>query len=41
VTVRPPLTELTAAQSQRVIEGLQQLGFNMPGIGRAAAKSAV
>jgi 4-hydroxy-tetrahydrodipicolinate synthase len=41
VTVRPPLTELTAAQAQHVIEGLQQLGFNMPGIGRAAAKSAV
>ena len=41
VTVRPPLTELTAAQSQQVIEGLQQLGFDMPGIGRAAAKSAV
>jgi 4-hydroxy-tetrahydrodipicolinate synthase len=41
VTVRPPLTELTAAQAQQVIAGLQQLGFDMPGIGRAAAKSAV
>src|ERR671925_328721 len=41
VTVRPPFTELTAAQSQQLIEGLQQLGFNMPGIGRAAAKSVV
>jgi 4-hydroxy-tetrahydrodipicolinate synthase len=41
VTVRPPLTELTAAQAQRVISGLKQLGFHMPGIGRAAAKSAV
>ncbi|MGH8069520.1 MAG: dihydrodipicolinate synthase family protein [Candidatus Entotheonellia bacterium] len=41
VTVRPPLTALTAAQAQRVIAGLKQLGFHMPGIGRAAAKSAV
>jgi 4-hydroxy-tetrahydrodipicolinate synthase len=41
VTVRPPLTELTTAQAQRVIEGLKQLGFTMPGIGRAAAKSTV
>jgi 4-hydroxy-tetrahydrodipicolinate synthase len=41
VTVRPPLTELTAAQAQQVIAGLQQLGFEMPGIGRVAAKSAV
>jgi 4-hydroxy-tetrahydrodipicolinate synthase len=41
VTVRPPLTELTAAQAQQVIEGLRQLGFNMPGIERAATKSAV
>jgi 4-hydroxy-tetrahydrodipicolinate synthase len=41
VTVRPPLTELTAAQAQQVIAELKQLGFNMPGIERAAAKSAV
>jgi 4-hydroxy-tetrahydrodipicolinate synthase len=41
VTVRPPLTELTAAQAQQVIEGLRQLGFNMPGIEHAGAKSAV
>jgi 4-hydroxy-tetrahydrodipicolinate synthase len=41
VTVRPPLTELTAAQAQQVIAGLQQLGFTMPGLGRVAAKSAV
>jgi 4-hydroxy-tetrahydrodipicolinate synthase len=41
VTVRPPLTELTAAQAQQVIEGLTQLSFDMPGIGRAAAQAAV
>jgi 4-hydroxy-tetrahydrodipicolinate synthase len=36
VTVRPPLTELTVAQAQQVIEGLKRLGFDMSGIGRAA-----
>jgi 4-hydroxy-tetrahydrodipicolinate synthase len=36
VTVRPPLTELTVTQAQQVIEGLKRLGFDMPGIGRAA-----
>ena len=41
VMVRPPLTELTAAQAQQVISGLKQLGFHMPGLGRAAAKSTV
>jgi 4-hydroxy-tetrahydrodipicolinate synthase len=41
VTVRPPLTELTAAQAQQVVTGLKQLGFDMPGIGRAAAQTAV
>jgi 4-hydroxy-tetrahydrodipicolinate synthase len=41
VTVRPPLTELTASQAQHVIEGLKPLGFTMSGIGRAAAKSTV
>jgi 4-hydroxy-tetrahydrodipicolinate synthase len=40
-TVRPPLTELTATQAQQVIAGLTQLGFDMPGIGRAAAQAAV
>ncbi len=39
-TVRPPLTELTAAQAKNVIDGLMKLGFEMPGIGRAAAKAA-
>ncbi|HSF32728.1 MAG TPA: dihydrodipicolinate synthase family protein [Candidatus Tectomicrobia bacterium] len=34
MTVRPPLTELTAAQAQQVIAGLKQLGFDMPGIGQ-------
>jgi 4-hydroxy-tetrahydrodipicolinate synthase len=37
VTVRPPLTELTAAQAQQVLAGLQQLGFTMPGLERVAA----
>jgi 4-hydroxy-tetrahydrodipicolinate synthase len=32
VTVRPPLTELTAAQAKQVMEGLNNLGFTMPGI---------
>jgi len=36
VTVRPPLTELTAAQAQHVIAGLKQLGFTMPGLKYAA-----
>jgi 4-hydroxy-tetrahydrodipicolinate synthase len=36
VTVRPPLTELTAAQVQQVTAGLKQLGFDMPGLERAA-----
>jgi 4-hydroxy-tetrahydrodipicolinate synthase len=40
-TVRPPLTELTAAQGRQVIAGLTQLGFGMPGLQRAAAQSAV
>ena len=35
VTVRPPLTELTATQSQQVIVGLKQLGFTMPGLPHA------
>jgi 4-hydroxy-tetrahydrodipicolinate synthase len=38
VTVRPPLTELTATQAQHVIEGLKRLGFNMPGLECAAAE---
>jgi 4-hydroxy-tetrahydrodipicolinate synthase len=37
VTVRPPLTELTAIQAKQVMEGLHSLGFNMPGINGAAA----
>jgi 4-hydroxy-tetrahydrodipicolinate synthase len=39
-TVRPPLTELTAAQAKNVIDGLKKLDFDMPGIGRAQAKAA-
>ena len=30
--VRPPLTELTAAQAKTVIDGLKRLAFDMPGI---------
>jgi 4-hydroxy-tetrahydrodipicolinate synthase len=32
LTVRPPLTELTATQAQQVIVGLKQLDFSMPGL---------
>jgi 4-hydroxy-tetrahydrodipicolinate synthase len=39
-TVRPPLTELTAAQAKNVIDGLKKLGFDMPGIEQAQAKAA-
>jgi 4-hydroxy-tetrahydrodipicolinate synthase len=39
-TVRPPLTELTAAQARSVIDGLEKLNFDMPGLGAAAAKAA-
>jgi len=38
--VRPPLTELAAAQAKNVIDGLKKLDFDMPGIGRAQAKAA-
>jgi 4-hydroxy-tetrahydrodipicolinate synthase len=37
LTVRPPFTELTAAQAQQVIAGLKQLGFALPGLERPAA----
>jgi 4-hydroxy-tetrahydrodipicolinate synthase len=40
VTVRPPLTELTAMQVHGIIEGLKRLEFDMPGLRRAAAKAA-
>ena len=39
-TVRPPLTDLTAAQAKNVIDGLKKLDFDMPGIGGAQAKAA-
>src|SRR5262249_8594010 len=39
-TVRPPLTELTAEQAKSVIDGLKRLGFDMPGLARAAARAA-
>jgi 4-hydroxy-tetrahydrodipicolinate synthase len=39
-TVRPPLTELTAAQAKNVIDGLRKLGFDMPGLEQAQAKAA-
>jgi 4-hydroxy-tetrahydrodipicolinate synthase len=37
VTVRPPLTELTATQAKQIMEGLHRLGFTMPDIDGAAA----
>jgi 4-hydroxy-tetrahydrodipicolinate synthase len=40
VAVRPPLTELTAAQAKTVIDGLRKLSFDMPGIEQAQAKAA-
>jgi len=39
-TVRPPLTELTAAQAKNVIDSLKKLGFDMPGLAEAHAKAA-
>ena len=39
-TVRPPLTELTAAQAKAVIDGLKKLGFDMPGLADAARAAA-
>ena len=39
-TVRPPLTELTAAQAKTVIDGLKKLGFDMPGLADAAKAAA-
>src|SRR5688572_3964539 len=39
-TVRPPLTELTAAQAKSVIDGLKKLNFDMPGLGEAAKAAA-
>jgi 4-hydroxy-tetrahydrodipicolinate synthase len=38
--VRPPLTELTAAQAKSVIDGLRKLNFDMPGLGEARTKAA-
>jgi 4-hydroxy-tetrahydrodipicolinate synthase len=40
LTVRPPLTELTAAQAKNVIDGLKKLNFEMPGLAQAQAKAA-
>ncbi len=34
VTVRPPLVGLTKAQAKTVIEGLEKLGFKMPGLAK-------
>jgi len=38
--VRPPLMALTPAQGKSVIDGLERLGFSMPGLVRAAATRA-
>ena len=35
-TVRPPLVELTAEQSHKVIEALEKLNFKMPGLARSS-----
>ena len=35
--VRPPLTELTPAQAKKVIDGLQALAFDMPGLGASGS----
>ncbi len=40
VTVRPPLTELTAVQAKNVIDSLMKLGFEMPGLAQAHAQAA-
>ena len=34
--LRPPLVELTEAEAQGLISGLEQRGFTMPGLGKAA-----
>ena len=39
-TVRPPLTELTAAQAKKVVDDLAKLNFDMPGLAQAQAKAA-
>jgi 4-hydroxy-tetrahydrodipicolinate synthase len=39
-TVRPPLTELNAVQVHTIIDGLKRLDFEMPGLGRGAARAA-
>jgi 4-hydroxy-tetrahydrodipicolinate synthase len=39
-TVRPPLTELTAGQAKNVIDGLEKLDFDMPGLAEAAKAAA-
>jgi 4-hydroxy-tetrahydrodipicolinate synthase len=39
VTVRPPLVELTQEQAAKVIGGLEQLGFTMPGLARSTQKA--
>lgn len=36
-TVRPPLVELTADQAKKVMDTLDKLGFDMPGLARARA----
>jgi 4-hydroxy-tetrahydrodipicolinate synthase len=40
VTVRPPLVGLAKDQAARIIEGLRQLDFSMPGLVRAEAATA-
>jgi len=40
VTVRPPLVQITEAQAAKVIADLGKLGFNMPGLAKAATVTA-
>ena len=40
VTVRPPLVQITEAQAAKVIADLDKLGFNMPGLAKAATVTA-
>ena len=39
-TVRPPLTELSAAQERSLVDELSRAGFDMPGLRTEHAKAA-
>ena len=40
-TVRPPLTELTADQSTKLVDELRKLNFTMPGLKGAGAPTRI